>query len=232
MTDLSEIAISAGRQTAVSTYAGEKLAMDRLDDKPVERLTLLLSGTGSTVNVWTIVDFFKRATQLTTTSLSAGIDTLYRDRQLGELRENIRKQNLTRDSRSELSTIRFNFSLNISRLADVLRVTRRAIYDWLDEENEVRMKSPHQERINRLGAYARSWWRRLGRQCPEEFWETPKGLRLFNYLKEDVLDDARIYSAIEELCQQIPPKRRLKKITAIGRAPRDELLSLDELRHF
>jgi hypothetical protein len=132
------------------------------------------------------------------------------------------------DIRAAISTIKFNFSLNFSQLADVLGVTRQAVYAWLDEEQDIQIQEDNRRRIEQLESYAKLWWSNAGRQFPKELLNSSLGLLLLKLLKEEVPNDGFIRRVFEKLCAELPPKRRFSSATGLEPIPEGEPLTMDE----
>jgi hypothetical protein len=133
-----------------------------------------------------------------------------------------------RNTRAEISTIKFNLGLNLSQLAEVLGVRRPTIYSWLDEEAEVRIQPENQRRIQQLASYAEIWWTKAGRQLPKELLDSSLGSLLLDLLRAEILNDQLIRQVIEALCAELPAKRRFLKVEGVGPVPEGEPLTLDE----
>jgi hypothetical protein len=108
----------------------------------------------------------------------------------------------------KLAFIQDQFSLNLSMLATVLRVSRPTLYAWLREEAE-----PHASnllRIERLYSRARSWRRqsnapldRFGRRA------FSSGNSIVGLLAEEPLDDARLNAAFSGVLEMVARDEKL-----------------------
>ena len=136
------------------------------------------------------------------------------------------------NTKAAISTIKFNFSLNHSQLADVLRVTRPTIYTWLDEEADVRIQPHHQHRIEQLASYATFWWGKARRRLPKGLFDSKVGTMLLDLLQAEVLEDQFIRWAIEKLSAQCLAERRLVTVKGVGSVPIDESLTIEEIADF
>jgi len=147
---------------------------------------------------------------------------------LGALLESAFRLAQPKKTRVAISTIKFNLSLNLSQLAEVLRVRRPTVYTWLDEDADVRIQPDHQRRIEQLASYADLWWTKAGRQLPKELLDSSLGSLLLDQLEAEVLNDQLIRRFIEALCDELPAKRRFVKVKGVGPLPEGESLTLDE----
>jgi hypothetical protein len=166
------------------------------------------------------------------TSFSPGeTETLgVENNRLGELLESTLLLVQPKKTRSAISAIKFNFSLNLSQFADVLGVARPTVYAWLDEESEVRIQPPHQWRIERLAAYAELWWDKANRPFPKELFDLAQGQQLLHLLSSQPLNDLFIRKVIDALARELPPKRKLATVKGVGPVPKAEsALTTDEL---
>ena len=126
------------------------------------------------------------------------------------------------NTRESVSTIKFNFSLNISQLADVLRVSRPTVYSWFDEDAEVSVHPDHQSRIEQLTSYAEFWWEKAGRPLPKELLDSAIGSLLLDELKAEVPKRQLICPLIEGLFARLPAKRPLVIVKGVGPVPESE----------
>ena len=107
----------------------------------------------------------------------------------------------------QINAIRRYLSLNISDLAMALRVARPTVYAWLRDEAE-----PHGSnlaRIQQLYRMARVW-RAFSEQPVGPFLKSANedGLTLVNLLSEEVIDEAAVRRAFEQIRIAIAPKRQ------------------------
>jgi hypothetical protein len=171
---------------------------------------------------------FPILTSATTVFLFWESGTRVENSRLGALLEYACRLAQPRKTRAAISTIKFNLSLNLSQLADVLRVRRPTVYTWLNEDTDVRIQPDHQRRIEQLASYADLWWTKAARQLPKELLNSSLGSLLLDQLGAEVLNDQLIRRIIEAVCNELPAKRRFVKVKGVGPLPEDESLTLDE----
>lgn len=189
----------------------------------------LVNGTGA-MGIIVIVPAHQMATSFKNSLCGRDFLTYVEDAHLSLLWESIWPVARLYDIRAAISTIKFNFSLPVSHLADVLRVSRPTVYAWLDEEIEIRIQAFHQRRIEQLASYAELWWARAsGRRFPKELFDSSFGSMLLDLLKAEILNDQLIRKAIEALCASLPVKRKLATVKGVGPVPTDEPGLIDEM---
>jgi hypothetical protein len=164
---------------------------------------------------------------------TSGTETQVENARLKTLLESVCELAQPKKTREAVSTIKFNLSLNLSQLADVLRVGRPTVYSWMDEDNDIRIQAHHEQRIERVAAYAQVWWDKAQRPFPKELFDDAPGRQLLNLLQAELLNDPWIRKAIDELARQLPTKRKLATVKGVGPVPRDDsLASVEELADF
>ena len=185
--------------------------------------TLLLEGTRATPVK------LELTLPITTSSNQRGIAALIESTLLRQLLQSTSRYTHTRRLQGALAAIRFNFSLNLSQLSDVLLVARPTVYSLLDEDNDVKIQTVHQRRILSLAGYADLWWEKAGRPLPKNLLNTELGAGLLNWLSADALNDQMIRVIICALAAQLPTPRRLATIKGAGIVPDRGPLTLNEL---
>ena len=105
-------------------------------------------------------------------------------------------------STTPVDHIKTSLGINISETADILQITRQAIYDWKAEKAIPSVKN--QERINKLITICKKWEsenlgpiRHLIRQ---NIWEN---YSLFDLLCRDDLDDELIFTYFDKIKAQL-----------------------------
>ncbi len=123
-----------------------------------------------------------------------------------------------KEQREALMHIKRVFSLNAQQLAEIMQVSRAALYKWLD--GETRMREENFKRLQALGALAKAWeeatgkpmrrTRGLNREAHAELLEAlcMKGQEAFEAA------EAKARSLMEELA---PRQRSRKSLTEIAK---------------
>jgi hypothetical protein len=229
------LALLAESQTNPSVSGNTRLAVQSenpFQTKPLEPQRFLVVGTGANPVLWPLPRL-PIPTSTITFFLLWESATRVENFRLDALLESVRQLAQPKKAKEAASTIKFNLSLNLSQLADVLRVGRPTVYSWLDEEDGVRIQAHHQQRIERVATYADLWWDKAQRPFPKELFDDALGGQLLSLLRAEVLNDPSIRKLIDALAKQLPPKRNLATVKGVGPVPRNEsLTSLEEIADF
>ncbi|MGA8657133.1 MAG: helix-turn-helix domain-containing protein [Chthoniobacterales bacterium] len=197
-------------------------------NKPAESKYFFVFGTG-TGDVALRIQCKPITTSATTSCSLLGRQTRVENNLLSELLEYTCRLAQPKKTKAAISTIKFNFSLNLSQLAEVLGVARPTVYAWLDEDSEVRILPPHQWRIERLVAYAELWWDKAARAFPKELFDLVQGQQLLSLLQGETFNDTLIRRVIDMLSRELPPKRKLATVEGVGQVQRDPSLTIEEI---
>jgi len=231
----NSLASLAESQTNPSVSGGTRLAVQSenpFQTKAQEPQRFLVVGTGTNPVLWRLPRL-PIPTSTITFFLLWESETRVENCRLEALMESVCQLAQPKKTRGAVSTIKFNLSLNLSQLADVLRVGRPTVYSWLDEEDDVRIQPHHQQRIERVATYAELWWDKAERPFPKELFDDPLGGQLLSLLHAELLNDPLIRKAIDALVRQLPSKRKLATVKGVGQVPRDDsLASVEEIADF
>jgi DNA-binding transcriptional regulator YiaG len=120
--------------------------------------------------------------------------------------------NLDRDVTSsckQTAEIKSKMGLNILEMAAILQVSRPTVYNWL-ESDDVDIKKEHKERLSTIYKICKTWSRKhLGRLGIYLHQSTGNNnVSLFELLKSDKLDQAKIQYYLEHIANLMLKKRK------------------------
>lgn len=129
--------------------------------------------------------------------------------------------------------IQATLGLPVQVLATILRISRPALYKWLDVEDEVQPQADNRERLVAIERIAHEWRARSASTLSSVAYEPlANGQTIIDILTTDALDEAHIVDALDELVTklQAKPKSLSQKMADAGykRRPSRRSLSDDE----
>ena len=121
-----------------------------------------------------------------------------------------------------ISEIKSAFGLTISQLAQVLRVQRQTIYDWIDEDHPPQVQGQNRERLAAIQRLAIQW----NALCP---WPAGKGVTryavdgqtLLDLLSAEALDQARLTIVMRGLSEQVKAEWQHREERSLANRLRD-----------
>ncbi len=121
-----------------------------------------------------------------------------------------------------ISEIKAAFGLTISQLAQVLRVQRQTIYDWIDEDHPPQVQGQNRERLAAIQRLAIQW----NALCQ---WPAGKGVTryavdgqtLLDLLSAETLDEVRIITVMRGLSEQVKAEWQHREKCSLANRLRD-----------
>jgi transcriptional regulator with XRE-family HTH domain len=130
-----------------------------------------------------------------------------------------------------LAALQAAFGFTTQDLATVLGVSRQQLYNWLDAANDVRLQEASLARLSAVERIAKEWTSRSRAPLSSVSREVlAGGSTVFTMLSADVIDEAAIAIAFDELLNklQAKPKTRSQRLREAGFTRRVSSLPSDE----
>jgi transcriptional regulator with XRE-family HTH domain len=130
-----------------------------------------------------------------------------------------------------LAALQAAFGFTTQDLAAVLGVSRQQLYNWLDAANDVRLQEASRARLSAVERIAKEWTSYSRAPLSSVSREAlAGGSTVFTMLSADVIDEAAIVIAFDELLNklQAAPKTRSQRLREAGFTRRVSSLPLDE----
>ena len=106
-----------------------------------------------------------------------------------------------------LAEIQSAFGLPVQALADVLHISRPALYKWLDATRDSNMRAENRQRLAAVHRLAMEWRARSHAPLGKVAYETLlSGRSLLDILKDEVIQEAHATAAFEELIGRLAAK--------------------------
>jgi hypothetical protein len=120
------------------------------------------------------------------------------------------------DTQEKLAGIRRYLSLNVSKMAKVLRVGRPTVYSWLRDDPSLRAN--HARRIDEVYGLARTW-RTISNEPLGDFVVRPltSGGTLLELLSARTLDESAIQGAFLQIANAVSRKARRANVVEIAK---------------
>ncbi len=128
-----------------------------------------------------------------------------------------------------VTAVQAAFGFSAATLADILRVSRPALYKWLDIAQDVTLRPENQRRLAKIEALASKW--RASTNAPLNALANEPVIQertVLDFLKDEAIDENAIAGAFEALLRKIvaQPKTPSQKMAEAGFKRRPALSSL------
>ncbi len=136
----------------------------------------------------------------------------------------------SKDTRERLESIQKALGLSMSRLADLLDISRATLYTWLDQNQDIKLKNASREALERL-EYRAELWVSLCEYAPGTLLRSREveGKTLEAWLLDAVATDKQLHRVMLEIARRV--EQRERKIALAPAHPAhpvsDDLRSID-----
>src|SRR5436853_1514686 len=110
---------------------------------------------------------------------------------------------------ARLTAIQAAFGFPAVTLAEILKVSRPALYKWLDAEQDTTLRPENQRRLALIEMLAAKWRARSNAPLSSVAHEpVAQGRTVLDFLKDEPMDENSVKAAFERLVKKIPERPR------------------------